>query len=120
MFNKNFIKMDYPRTVIYLVTMLLLPEFLNAYKLYISNIHKGEYSYSYDTDDGTIMENREGKIDENGDQVVTGSYTFLVDDSQYTVTYTADKNGYHPKITITKFQVPALGLPSTAVASLLG
>ncbi|XP_060801107.1 uncharacterized protein LOC106131602 [Amyelois transitella] len=94
-----------------------------AYKLDVDNLYKGEYSYSYESDDGTIMEDRQGKLDENGDQIVEGSYSFRIGDIQYKVTYYADKNGYHPTYTISKIPVlerTYFSLPSRAVASVLG
>lgn len=55
---------------------------------------------SYQTSDGQKREEHaQFVVDNDGPtQVVSGSYSYNGDDGQlYTVTYTADKYGYHPQ-----------------------
>ncbi|XP_039759631.1 endocuticle structural glycoprotein SgAbd-2-like [Pararge aegeria] len=68
---------------------------------YENEIDDKGWHYAYETSDGTKVE-QDGRIlpglqPEEGSLAVTGSYSYIGDDGQtYTVTYTADENGFHP------------------------
>ncbi|KAJ8717035.1 hypothetical protein PYW08_005434 [Mythimna loreyi] len=67
---------------------------------YENEINEDGYHYSYETSDGTKAQ-QQGRVipgakPEEGSLDVTGSYSYIGDDGQtYTVTYTADENGFH-------------------------
>ncbi|XP_028179283.1 endocuticle structural glycoprotein SgAbd-3-like [Ostrinia furnacalis] len=67
---------------------------------YENEINEDGYHYAYETSDGTKAE-QEGRVlpgaaPEEGSLKVSGSYSYVGDDGQtYTITYTADENGYH-------------------------
>ncbi|KAL0820687.1 hypothetical protein ABMA28_006518 [Loxostege sticticalis] len=67
---------------------------------YDNEITDDGYHYAYETSDGTKAE-QEGRVlpgaaPEEGSLKVSGSYSYVGDDGQtYTITYTADENGYH-------------------------
>ncbi|CAB3257351.1 unnamed protein product [Arctia plantaginis] len=66
---------------------------------YENDINQDGYHYAYETSDGTKAEQTgrvfPGAQPEEGSLSVSGSYTYIGDDGQeYTVTYTADENGY--------------------------
>ncbi|XP_069361578.1 endocuticle structural glycoprotein SgAbd-2-like [Maniola hyperantus] len=68
---------------------------------YENEIDDKGWHYAYETSDGTKAE-QDGRIlpgaqPEEGSLAVTGSFSYIGDDGQtYTVTYTADENGFHP------------------------
>lgn len=43
---------------------------------------------------------------DEGILIVKGEYRYVLDDKEYVVTYTADKDGYHPKVTISDYTLP--------------
>ncbi|XP_034658687.1 endocuticle structural glycoprotein ABD-5 [Drosophila subobscura] len=59
------------------------------------------YNYAYETSDGSKQEQQATlkKLGPEEDALqVTGSYTYVGDDGQtYTVTYTANENGFQPQ-----------------------
>ncbi|XP_021940868.1 cuticle protein CP14.6-like [Zootermopsis nevadensis] len=61
----------------------------------------GSYSYNFETGDGTKAE-QSGQLknfgpDDDG-EVVTGSFSYVAPDGvTYSVTYTADENGFQPQ-----------------------
>uniref|UniRef100_A0A2A4JM61 Cuticle protein n=1 Tax=Heliothis virescens TaxID=7102 RepID=A0A2A4JM61_HELVI len=67
---------------------------------YVNEINEEGYRYAYETSDGTKAE-QQGRVipgaqPEEGSLAVSGSYSYIGDDGQtYTVTYTADENGFH-------------------------
>ncbi|XP_063894385.1 endocuticle structural glycoprotein SgAbd-3-like [Helicoverpa armigera] len=67
---------------------------------YENEINEEGYRYAYETSDGTKAE-QQGRVipgaqPEEGSLSVSGSYSYIGDDGQtYTVTYTADENGFH-------------------------
>ncbi|XP_052755808.1 endocuticle structural glycoprotein SgAbd-2-like [Galleria mellonella] len=66
---------------------------------YDNQIDEQGYHYSYETSDGTKVEQDgrviPGAVPEEGSLQVAGSYSYIGDDGQtYTVTYTADENGF--------------------------
>ncbi|XP_068620489.1 endocuticle structural glycoprotein SgAbd-3-like [Battus philenor] len=67
---------------------------------YENDINADGYHYAYETSDGTKAEQNgrviPGAAPEEGSLQVSGSYTYVGEDGQtYTITYTADENGYH-------------------------
>ncbi|CAG9785095.1 unnamed protein product [Diatraea saccharalis] len=61
--------------------------------------HNGEFHYSYEGGDGTkAFEKGELKsIDDNTGESVVGSFSYVgKDGNEYSLTYTADENGYRP------------------------
>ncbi|XP_028158525.1 uncharacterized protein LOC114351483 [Ostrinia furnacalis] len=62
------------------------------------NIANGEYSYMYEDDFQSKSET--AKHDDQGDLKVKGQYKYVVDNKQYTITYTSDKDGYHAKVAV--------------------
>ncbi|KAF9410353.1 hypothetical protein HW555_010532 [Spodoptera exigua] len=66
---------------------------------YENEINEEGYHYAFETSDGTKAE-QQGRVypgaqPEEGSLTVSGSYSYVGDDGQtYTVTYTADENGY--------------------------
>ncbi|XP_049876699.1 endocuticle structural glycoprotein SgAbd-3-like [Pectinophora gossypiella] len=69
---------------------------------YENEITEDGFHYAYETSDGTKAE-QEGRVlpgakPEEGSLQVSGSYSYVGDDGQtYTVTYTADENGFQPQ-----------------------
>ncbi|XP_026320835.1 endocuticle structural glycoprotein SgAbd-3-like [Hyposmocoma kahamanoa] len=69
---------------------------------YENEITEDGFHYAYETSDGTKAE-QEGRVvpgaqPEEGSIQVSGSYSYVGDDGQtYTVTYTADENGFQPQ-----------------------
>lgn len=62
---------------------------------YSSDVGTDNYSYSFETDNGISAE--ENGVTTNGVQA-QGGFSYTGDDGQtYSVTYTADENGYQPK-----------------------
>ncbi|KAJ8717645.1 hypothetical protein PYW07_005575 [Mythimna separata] len=67
---------------------------------YENEINEDGYHYAYETSDGTKAD-QQGRVipgakPEEGSLAVEGSYSYIGDDGQtYTVTYTADENGFH-------------------------
>ncbi|XP_063540274.1 endocuticle structural glycoprotein SgAbd-3-like [Cydia strobilella] len=65
-----------------------------------NEINEEGFRYAYETSDGTKAQ-QEGRVipgskPEEGSLQVSGSYSYVGDDGQtYSVTYTADENGYH-------------------------
>ncbi|XP_073953271.1 endocuticle structural glycoprotein SgAbd-3-like [Choristoneura fumiferana] len=65
-----------------------------------NEINEDGFRYAYETSDGTKAE-QEGRVipgaaPEEGSLQVSGSYSYVGDDGQtYSITYTADENGYH-------------------------
>ncbi|KAL0840393.1 hypothetical protein ABMA28_015650 [Loxostege sticticalis] len=85
------------------------------------NIVNGEYSYMYS--DGLYSKEETGKLDSEGNPVVSGQFRYVVGDKEYVVTYTADKDGFHPKVTTLDHLGPpqvVFSAPSVLVATLLG
>ncbi|CAH2042040.1 unnamed protein product, partial [Iphiclides podalirius] len=67
---------------------------------YENEINEDGYHYAYETSDGTKAEQNgrviPGATPEEGSIQVSGSYSYLSEDGQtYSITYTADENGYH-------------------------
>ncbi|OWR47679.1 cuticular protein RR-1 motif 52 [Danaus plexippus plexippus] len=59
------------------------------------------WRYAYETSDGTKAEQNgriiPGSLPEQGSLAVTGSFSYIGNDGQtYSVSYTADENGFHP------------------------
>ncbi|CAG9564253.1 unnamed protein product [Danaus chrysippus] len=59
------------------------------------------WHYAYETSDGIKAEQNgrviPGSVPEQGSLAVTGSFSYIGDDGQtYSVSYTADENGFHP------------------------
>ncbi|XP_055387531.1 endocuticle structural glycoprotein SgAbd-3 [Condylostylus longicornis] len=67
-----------------------------------SNVeHNGNFHYQYESGDGTKA-NQEGQLKqvdpENAGESVSGQFQYVGDDGQtYSVSYTADENGYIPQ-----------------------
>ncbi|XP_013116653.1 larval cuticle protein 65Ag1-like [Stomoxys calcitrans] len=66
-----------------------------------SEVGPESYSYSYETSDGNKAQ-EEGLLKNAGSEneaiSVTGQFSYVGDDGQtYTVTYTADENGFQPQ-----------------------
>ncbi|KAL0840398.1 hypothetical protein ABMA28_015655 [Loxostege sticticalis] len=109
--------------VLYAVTVsvfLVVAHIVNAQvKFYNKDIANGEYAYSYGASGSVKLEAR--KLDSNGDPLVIGIYRYVLGKKQYVVTYTADKNGYHPKVNISDYEPGLFRTQSfNVVASLLG
>ncbi|XP_023950139.1 endocuticle structural glycoprotein ABD-5-like [Bicyclus anynana] len=69
-----------------------------------SDVQPDGYSFAYETSDGTSRQ-EEGKIDnpqsENAALSVKGQYSYVAPDGKhYTVTFTADTEGYKPKTSL--------------------
>ncbi|XP_060517048.1 putative mediator of RNA polymerase II transcription subunit 26 [Cylas formicarius] len=87
------------------------------------------YSYSFDTSDG-IHKDEIGVVRNAGTDnealAVQGSYSYIgPDGKEYTVSYTADENGFQPAgehipPAANVRKTPQLGVPSAALASLAG
>jgi hypothetical protein len=64
--------------------------------------HDGEFNYAFETGDGTrVQQNgqlKQSSFDpKNVGEAVQGAYSYQGDDGQtYSLTYTADENGYRP------------------------
>lgn len=58
--------------------------------------------------DGYATKMETGKFNENKKYVVTGFYEYENGDKLYRIHYTADENGYHPKVTIIMLQLPMI------------
>ncbi|KAL0892194.1 hypothetical protein ABMA27_015382 [Loxostege sticticalis] len=85
------------------------------------NLANGEYYYAYS--DGLYSKDETGKLGDEGILIVKGEYRYVLDDKEYVVTYTADKDGYHPKVTISDYTLPpplGSGYAANLVASLVG
>ncbi|CAH0724192.1 unnamed protein product, partial [Brenthis ino] len=68
---------------------------------YENEIDSDGWHYAYETSDGTKAEQNgrvlPGAAPEEGSLQVSGSYSYISDDGQtYSISYTADENGYHP------------------------
>ncbi|PSN39560.1 hypothetical protein C0J52_20616 [Blattella germanica] len=58
--------------------------------------HDGTYKYSFESGDGTKAQQSGQVVGENS--VITGSYSYVgLDGNTYTITYTADENGFAPQ-----------------------
>ncbi|KAL4704762.1 hypothetical protein ACJJTC_009779 [Scirpophaga incertulas] len=67
---------------------------------YENEIDENGFHYAYETSDGTKAEQQgrvlPGSAPEEGSLQVSGSFSYIGDDGQtYSVSYTADENGYH-------------------------
>ncbi|KAL0840394.1 hypothetical protein ABMA28_015651 [Loxostege sticticalis] len=118
--------MDSVKYFVAISTVLMAAENANAQIVSITkNIANGEYAYSYS--DGFLRQIETGKLDSEGSFVVTGQYRYVLFEKEYVVTYTADKDGFHPKLTIynaykTPLPFPRIvpRKPAQLVASMLG
>nr|XP_026493229.1 endocuticle structural glycoprotein SgAbd-3-like [Vanessa tameamea] len=68
---------------------------------YENEIDGQGWHYAYETSDGTKAEQDgrvlPGSVPEEGSLQVSGSFSYIGDDGQtYSVSYTADENGFHP------------------------
>ncbi|XP_044743699.1 endocuticle structural glycoprotein ABD-5-like [Chrysoperla carnea] len=65
------------------------------------NIGKSGYNFAYETSDGTSRLETAEVVNpgtENETLLIRGTVTWIAPDGQqYTITYTADKDGYQPK-----------------------
>ncbi|KAL0840395.1 hypothetical protein ABMA28_015652 [Loxostege sticticalis] len=97
--------------------VLMVAGIVNAeIKFDTKNIANGEYAYMYH--DGLSSKDETGKLDSEGNSVVTGQYRYVLGDKEYVVTYTADKDGFHPKITILEYELGRMRVHSEVFLSL--
>ncbi|XP_028158530.1 uncharacterized protein LOC114351488 isoform X2 [Ostrinia furnacalis] len=110
--------------VVLISAVLLITRNVDAQtELEIKNIAAGEYSYNYHTYDGGFqLKSETAKHDDKGDLIVEGQYKYVVDNKRYVVSYTADKNGYHAKVTIEDYSQSAVqvSLDPGLLATLVG
>ncbi|XP_039446748.1 endocuticle structural glycoprotein ABD-5-like [Culex pipiens pallens] len=93
-----------------------------------SNNHgTDEFNWSYELSDGRqVQQKATVKMLPDGTKflVVDGFYSYVGPDGvKYSVHYTADENGYHPKLMtgdVQIFEVHQVGLDPKVLASLLG
>ncbi|KAL4706575.1 hypothetical protein ACJJTC_015773 [Scirpophaga incertulas] len=92
----------------------------------VNNIATGKYNFRFHGADN-IERQESGGFSNDGQYVVKGLYSYIDQSGhKYTVTYTADKDGFHPVIVDTSESgvtaPPALfaGVPAPVIASLLG
>ncbi|XP_034824631.1 endocuticle structural glycoprotein ABD-5-like [Maniola hyperantus] len=69
-----------------------------------SDVQPDGYSFAYETSDGTSRQET-GKLDnpqsEDAALTVTGEYAYVAPDGKkYSVTFTADQNGFRPKTSL--------------------
>ncbi|CAH2075264.1 unnamed protein product, partial [Iphiclides podalirius] len=79
----------------------------------------GQYNFAFEQSDGTKQQQQGELVKKGSDEYlsVKGKYTYIgLDGVTYTVTYTADDDGYKPEIE----QGPGGAVPDAVVASLLG